>query len=96
MTLALALIALILAVRGDQVPASVTLTLALISLAVTWISYRRYQSIRDVRWRQEMANTEAELSQLLTDGEGAQVGAKQQSKAGQNLDQSEEAPLAGQ
>ncbi len=96
MSVALGIIALVLAFRGDQVPASITLTLALISLAVTWLSYRRYQSLRDVRWRQEIASTESELAQLLIDGEGSQVSTKRKIEGSRNPDQPEETPLAGQ
>ena len=91
LTLALALIALVLALRGDQVPASIILAFALVSLAVTWLSYRRYQSLRAVRWKGEMAGTEAEMAQLLAD-EGDHIRTKPKTKA----DQPEEKPLAGQ
>ena len=95
-TLALALIAFVLAFRGDQIPASIILTFALISLGVTWLSYRRYQSLRDVRWKQEIAGTEAELAQLLVDEKVNQVSTKRKTKGEQVLDQPEETPLAGQ
>jgi len=95
-TVALALIALILAIRGDQIPASITLTLALVSLAVTWLSYRRYQSLRDLRWKDEMSGTEAELAQLLADEEDNRISAKSQTRVDQSTEQSEETPLAGQ
>ena len=85
-TVALGLIALVLAFRGDQVPASIVLTFALISLAVTWLSYRRYQSLRDERWQQELAGTEDELIQLLSPEE--------RNKGKQGPDQAEETPLA--
>ena len=65
-TIGLALVALILAIRGDQVPASIALTFALLGLGVTWLSYRRYQALRDDRWQQELAGTEADLADLLT------------------------------
>ena len=85
-TVALALIALILAFRGDQVLASVVLAIALISLAVTWLSYRRYQSFRGERWQQELAGTEDELTQLLS--------VEERTKGKQGPDQPEETPLA--
>jgi len=93
-TVALALIALILAFRGDQIPASIVLALALISLAVTWLSYKRYQSFRDERWQQELASTEDELVQLLTPEERNQASTKRKKKVKQGHDQSEETPLA--
>ncbi|MEO6458626.1 MAG: hypothetical protein ABIO92_10220 [Chloroflexia bacterium] len=93
-TVALGLIALVLAFRGDQVPASIVLTFALISLAVTWLSYRRYQSLRGVRWKQELANTEAELGRLLASGERKQVGTRRKKKVKQDHDHPEETPLA--
>lgn len=93
-TVALGLIALVLAFRGDQVPASIVLTFALISLAVTWLSYRRYQSVRDERWQQELAGAEAELARLLTPGEHKRVSTKRKKKSKQGPDQAEETPLA--
>ena len=93
-SVAIGIIALVLALRGEQVLASIVLTLALISLAATWLTYRRYQSLRDVRWNQEMAGTEAELAQLLSDREDNQVGTKPKISANQNPDQPEEDPLA--
>ena len=93
-TVAFGIIALVLAFRGDQVPASVVLTLALISLAVTWLSYRRYQSLRDVRWKQEMAVTEAELAKLLTPTEGRLASPKRKKKGQRGSNQPEETPLA--
>ena len=85
-TVALGVIALVLAYRGDQTLASVVLTLALLSLAFTWLSYRRYQSERDVRWQQELADTEAEMSQLL--------GSEEHKQGSQRPDQPEETPVA--
>lgn len=93
-TVALGIIALVLAFRGDQVPASIVLTFALISLVVTWLSYRRYQSLRDERWQQELASTEAELAQLLTPEERKQASTKRKKKGKQGHDQPEETPLA--
>ena len=93
-TVALGVIALILAFRGDKVPTSIVLTLALISLAVTWLSYRRYQSMRVVRWQQELASTEYELTELLTPEERNQASMKREKKGMQGLDQPEEAPIA--
>ena len=92
-TVALGVMALVLAFRGDQVPASIVLTLALLSLAVTWLSYRRYQSVRYVRWQQELADTEAEMAQLLASEEREQGGTTLM-KESQSPDQPEETPLA--
>lgn len=94
-TIALALIALVLAFRGDQTPASVVLALALVSLAVTWLSYRRYQSLRDNRWQQELARTEAEMSSLLNPEEDAQSMGSRDKKEGPAPDQAEETEVAG-
>ena len=54
-----------LGMRDSQTPAALFLALAVVGAIVTWVSYRRYTSLRKERWAIELAKSENELNQVL-------------------------------
>lgn len=71
--------------RG-QIFASVALVMALAGAVMAWYSYTRYRKLRDARWQDELAQSESDMSQILSQSE-ANTGAETNKK-------SEEQPLA--
>lgn len=64
-TILSAIAAIMLGVNHSQVWAVIFWGLSLAGCIATWLAYRRYSSIRQVRWRAELSRSEQELGSIF-------------------------------
>ena len=51
--------------NGQQLWAIIALAVAIVSAGAAYFAYRRYSSIRERRWQEELQQTERRVSEML-------------------------------
>lgn len=60
-------VAIVLALRGQQGTATLFLVLSLADSIAAWFLYRQYTRLRSTRWNAELKSSQDEINNLLSD-----------------------------
>jgi uncharacterized membrane protein len=60
-------VAIVLALRGQQDAAALFLVLSLADVVAAWFLYRQYTRLRSTRWNNELKSGQDEISKLLSE-----------------------------